>query len=317
VKSLLQASEIVSPELVSDPPDTCVQAMAAQPSPIPDTSGTSSESLSSRPSAAGVMTIPEMEKRIADGLGRRSIVLVGLMGCGKTSVGRKLAQRLWLPFVDADEEIERAANKSIPEIFEEHGEPYFRDGERRVIARLLRSGPQVLATGGGAFMSDATRDAIKAAGVSVWLRAELPLLMKRVSRRSNRPLLKSPDPEGSMRRFIEVRYPIYALADVPVAATCHMMSCPRPSFAPCGPAGSSDATGCNKASGTSRMRVASQLAYSAAVSWRQRPTSFGVASRTSPACRVTMPVVLPSGDMNSTVSPCRRRGPSRPCRYRP
>jgi hypothetical protein len=142
VKSLLQASEIVSPELVSDPPDTCVQAMAAQPSPIPDTSGTSSESLSSRPSAAGVMTIPEMEKRIADGLGRRSIVLVGLMGCGKTSVGRKLAQRLWLPFVDADEEIERAANKSIPEIFEEHGEPYFRDGERRVIARLLRSGPQ-------------------------------------------------------------------------------------------------------------------------------------------------------------------------------
>jgi shikimate kinase len=160
--------------------------------------------------------LDDIEKRITAGLGRRSIVLVGLMGCGKSTVGRKLAQRLSLSFVDADEEIERAANKSIPEIFAEHGEPYFRAGEKRVIARLLRSGPQVLATGGGAFMNEETRAAIKGAGVSVWLRAELPLLMKRVTRRSNRPLLKAADPEGTMRRFIEVRYPIYALADVPV-----------------------------------------------------------------------------------------------------
>ena len=138
------------------------------------------------------------------------------MGCGKTSVGRKLAQRLGVPFVDADEEIEEAANKTIPEIFAEHGEPYFRDGERRVIKRLLRTGPQVLATGGGAYMNEETRASIKAAGVSVWLSAELPLLMKRVARRTNRPLLKSADPEGTMRRFIEVRYPVYALADVKV-----------------------------------------------------------------------------------------------------
>ncbi len=167
-------------------------------------------------SDGGDVAMVEIEKRITAGLGRRSIVLVGLMGCGKTSVGRKLAQRLSLSFVDADEEIERAANKTIPEIFAEHGEPYFRAGERRVIARLLRAGPQVLATGGGAFMNDDTRAAIKIAGVSVWLRAELPLLMKRVARRSNRPLLKAADPEATMRKFIEVRYPVYALADVPV-----------------------------------------------------------------------------------------------------
>lgn len=167
-------------------------------------------------SAMSGATLPDIEKLVARGLGRRSLVLVGLMGCGKSSVGRKLSQRLSLPFVDADEEIEQAANKTIPEIFAEHGEPYFRDGERRVLARLLRAGPQVLATGGGAFMNETTRAAVKAAGVSVWLRAELPLLMKRVAKRSNRPLLKSADPEGTMRRFIEVRYPIYALADITV-----------------------------------------------------------------------------------------------------
>ena len=158
----------------------------------------------------------DADRALVQSLGRQSLVLVGLMGCGKTSVGRKLAQRLALPFIDADEEIERAANKTIPEIFAEHGEPYFRDGERRVIARLLRSGPQVLATGGGAYMHETTRAAIREAGISVWLKAELPLLMKRVSNRANRPLLKSSDPEGTMRRFIEVRYPIYALADVTV-----------------------------------------------------------------------------------------------------
>jgi shikimate kinase len=149
-------------------------------------------------------------------LASRSIVLVGLMGSGKSSVGRRLAFRLGLKFADADDEIERAANKSIPEIFEEHGEDYFRAGERRVIARLLREGPQVLATGGGAFMNADTRMAIRAAGVSVWLKADLPLLMRRVSKRSNRPLLKTADPEGTMRNFIEKRYPIYSEADVTV-----------------------------------------------------------------------------------------------------
>lgn len=147
-------------------------------------------------------------------LGSHSIVLVGLMGCGKSSVGKRLAYRLGLPFIDADEEIERAANKTIPEIFAEHGEAYFRAGERRVIARLLREGPQVLATGGGAYMNPDTRAAVRASGVSVWLRAELPLLMRRVARRANRPLLKTPDPEGTMRALMEARYPIYAEADV-------------------------------------------------------------------------------------------------------
>lgn len=147
-------------------------------------------------------------------LGNRSIVMVGLMGCGKTSVGRRTAQQLGLPFVDADEAIEQAAGKTIKEIFDDHGEAYFRDGERRVIARLLRSPPQVLATGGGAFMNAETRAAIAASGVAVWLRAELPLLMRRVLKRSNRPLLQSSNPEEVMRGFIASRYPVYAEAPV-------------------------------------------------------------------------------------------------------
>ena len=121
----------------------------------------------------------EMLARVREALGERSVVLVGLMGCGKSSVGRRLAARLGLPFVDADEEIERAAAMTITEIFVEHGEALFRDGERRVIARLLASGPQVLATGGGAVMNAETRANIKRHGVSVWLRAELPVLMRR------------------------------------------------------------------------------------------------------------------------------------------
>ena len=149
-------------------------------------------------------------------LGQRSLVLVGLMGCGKSSVGRRLALRLNLPFVDADNEIERSAQKTIKEIFSDHGEPYFRDGERRVIARLLNTGPQVLATGGGAYINAETRDNIKANGVSVWLKADLPLLMRRVLKRENRPLLEAKDPQAVMAAFMEVRYPIYALADVAV-----------------------------------------------------------------------------------------------------
>jgi shikimate kinase len=138
------------------------------------------------------------------------------MGCGKSAIGRRLASRLGLPFIDADEEIERAAGKSIEDIFSDHGEPYFRDGERKVLARLLRAGPQVLATGGGAFMNDETRTAIAESGVSVWLKADLPLLVRRVGRRGNRPLLKAGDPETVLRDLMEKRYPVYAEADVTI-----------------------------------------------------------------------------------------------------
>lgn len=136
------------------------------------------------------------------------------MGCGKTSVGRRLSARLGIPFVDADDEIEKAAGKTIPEIFAEHGEPYFRDGERRVIARLLAEGAKVLATGGGAYMSEETRANIARNGISIWLRAELPILMRRVMKRDNRPLLKTENPEATMQRLMNQRYPVYQLADV-------------------------------------------------------------------------------------------------------
>ena len=149
-------------------------------------------------------------------LGTHPIVLVGLMGAGKTSVGRRLAEKLDIPFVDADHEIEAAAGKSIAEIFADHGESYFREGERRVIQRLISSGAQVLATGGGAYMNDETRARIQEHGISVWLKASLPLLMKRVLKRQDRPLLKSGDPETIMRGLIEKRYPVYGLADVTV-----------------------------------------------------------------------------------------------------
>jgi shikimate kinase len=149
-------------------------------------------------------------------LGQRSVVLVGLMGCGKSAIGRRLAAKLALPFVDADEEIEKAAGKSIEDIFADHGEPYFREGERKVLSRLLRSGPQVLATGGGAFMNEETRAAVAEHGVSVWLRAELPLLVRRVGKRGNRPLLKGGDPETVLQHLMATRYPVYAQADLTV-----------------------------------------------------------------------------------------------------
>jgi shikimate kinase len=148
-------------------------------------------------------------------LGLRSIVLVGMPGSGKSAVGRRLAARLDLPFVDADEEIERAAGKPITDIFKDHGEAHFREGERKVIARLLGGGPQVLATGGGALMSAETRDNVKRSGVSIWLKAELPVLLRRVSKRNTRPLLAN-DPEGALRTLMEARYPIYATADLTV-----------------------------------------------------------------------------------------------------
>ncbi|MGL5116738.1 MAG: shikimate kinase [Beijerinckiaceae bacterium] len=153
---------------------------------------------------------------LPEALGDRLIVLVGLMASGKTSVGKVVAQKLALPFVDADQEIEIAHRMTIPEIFAAHGEAYFRDGERRVIARLLKHGPAVLSTGGGAFMNAETRDAIAGRGVSVWLKADLDTLMRRARRRSNRPLLQTADPEAAMRRLMDERSPVYASADVTV-----------------------------------------------------------------------------------------------------
>jgi shikimate kinase len=157
-----------------------------------------------------------VEAGVREHLRGRSIVLVGLMGAGKSTVGRRLAARLDLPFKDADAEIETAAGMSIADIFATHGEPYFREGERRVIGRLLQEGPSVLATGGGAFMNPETRAWIARAGISIWLKAELDVLMRRVRKRSNRPLLKNADPENSMRQLMEARQPVYALADITV-----------------------------------------------------------------------------------------------------
>ncbi len=147
---------------------------------------------------------------------KRSIVMVGLMGAGKSSIGRRLATRLNLPFVDADTEIEAAAGCTIAEFFERHGEAEFRDGERRVIARLLEDEPKVLATGGGAFMDDETRAAIADAGISVWLRADLDTLVRRTSRRTDRPLLNIGDPASTLESLMETRHPVYAQADIVV-----------------------------------------------------------------------------------------------------
>jgi shikimate kinase len=151
-----------------------------------------------------------------ENIGNRTIVLVGLMGAGKTSIGRRLAEKMGLTFVDADTEIEKAAGKSIPDIFAEHGEAHFRDGERRVIARLLDNGKQVLATGGGAFMNEETRKAIKTQALSVWLKADLDVLVKRVGKRGGRPLLENRDPAEVLQNLITLRYPVYAEADITV-----------------------------------------------------------------------------------------------------
>jgi shikimate kinase len=156
------------------------------------------------------------EPAILAALGARSVVLVGMMGAGKSSIGRRLAMRLNIPFVDADAEIEKAAGMSIPDIFATRGESDFRAGEARVIARLLDSGPQVLATGGGAFMNADTRAAIGAKGVSVWLSADFDTLMRRIKRRQDRPLLHTDDPAATLQKLIDSRYPVYGLADFTV-----------------------------------------------------------------------------------------------------
>ena len=159
----------------------------------------------------------ESHAALLDRLGNRSIVFVGLMGAGKTAIGRKVAAMLSLPFIDSDQEIESVSRMTVPELFERYGEIEFRALEQRVILRLLENGPQVLSTGGGAFMNAQTRDAIASHGVSVWLKAELDLLMERVSKKQNRPLLKNPDPRAVLERLMGERYPVYATSDVTVA----------------------------------------------------------------------------------------------------
>ncbi len=156
------------------------------------------------------------EAAIVAALGARSVVLVGMMGAGKSSIGRRLAARLGIPFADADNEIEIAAGMSIPDIFSTYGEPDFRAGETRVIARMLENGPQVLATGGGAFMNQDTRNAVRAHGISVWLKAEFDVLMRRIKRRQDRPMLKTDDPGETLRALMEERYPVYAQADITI-----------------------------------------------------------------------------------------------------
>lgn len=156
------------------------------------------------------------DAEISAALGTRSIVLVGMMGAGKSTIGRRLSARLRLPFLDADFEIEAAAGMSIPDIFEAHGEPHFRDGEARVIARLLDNGPAVLATGGGAFLREETRNRIHAKAVSIWLKADADVIMKRVKRRADRPLLQTADPAATVERLIREREPVYQYADLTV-----------------------------------------------------------------------------------------------------
>src|ERR1700737_1805640 len=165
---------------------------------------------------AGATVTPDAE--ITAKLGARSVVLVGMMGAGKSTIGRRLSVRLRLPFLDADTEIEAAAGMSIPDIFETHGEPHFRDGEARVIARLLDGGPTVLATGGGAFMREETRNRIRDKAVSIWLKADADIIMKRVKRRADRPLLQTPDPAATIGRLIEEREPVYQHADLTIAS---------------------------------------------------------------------------------------------------
>ena len=157
---------------------------------------------------------PETIADLLAQLGRRSIVFVGLMGAGKTAIGRKVATVLGLNFTDSDHEIESVSRMTVPELFERYGEAEFRALEQRVILRILENGPQVLSTGGGAYMNDHTRTVIAEQGVSIWLKADIDILMERVSKRQNRPLLKNPDPKAVLERLMTERYPVYALADV-------------------------------------------------------------------------------------------------------
>src|SRR5215211_3416199 len=168
------------------------------------------------PETASPAPATPQDAEIAAALGARSVVLVGMMGAGKSTIGRRLSARLRLPFLDADAEIEAAAGMSVSDIFETHGEPHFRDGEARVIARLLDSGPAVIATGGGAFMREETRNRIRDKAVSIWLKADAEVIMRRVRRRADRPLLHTPDPEGTVDRLLGEREPVYQNADITI-----------------------------------------------------------------------------------------------------
>lgn len=152
----------------------------------------------------------------AGGVLPRTIALVGLMGAGKSTVGKRLAQALGVSFCDADDEIEIAAGRPIADIFKEHGEEEFRAGERRVIARLLQRSPHILATGGGAFMNELTRDLMRQKAITIWLKADIDTLMNRVQRRNDRPLLQNANPRATMEHLMELRYPVYATADITV-----------------------------------------------------------------------------------------------------
>jgi shikimate kinase len=167
-------------------------------------------------SPASASTSPEAD--ILAALGTRLIVLVGMMGAGKSTIGRRLAARLRLRFVDADSEIETAAGMTIPEIFEIHGESHFRDGEARVIARLLEDGPAVLATGGGSFMREETRGRIGTKAISIWLKADADVIMRRVKRRADRPLLQTTDPAAAVGRLMREREPVYQHADLTICS---------------------------------------------------------------------------------------------------
>ncbi len=164
------------------------------------------------------MSRDERREDLLSRIGTRPIVLIGMMGAGKTTVGRRLATRLGRQFIDSDEEVEKAAGMTIEEIFKTRGEADFRAGEVKVISRLLREPGIVLGTGGGAFMNPETRAAIKALGVSVWIKADFEVLFQRVSRRSNRPLLKTANPRETLQKLIDQRYPTYAEADVTVVS---------------------------------------------------------------------------------------------------
>lgn len=164
----------------------------------------------------GAISVPQAWQKSVERLNGRSIVFVGLMGAGKTAIGKRVAAELSLPFIDSDQEIERASRMTVPELFERYGEPEFRALEQRVIQRVLETGPQVLSTGGGAFMNRQTRQLIAASSVSVWLRAELDVLFARVIKKQNRPLLKTADPRGSLEKLMNDRYPVYADANLTV-----------------------------------------------------------------------------------------------------
>jgi shikimate kinase len=158
-------------------------------------------------------TEAELARRV---LGKRNLVLVGLMGAGKSAIGKLVASELGIPFIDSDHEIERVSRMTIPELFDKYGEPEFRKLENRVIKRLLRSGPRVLSTGGGAFMNGDTRASIQSAGLSLWLDADLETLWERVIKRDNRPLLKTENPKQTLENLMIARYPTYALSDLAV-----------------------------------------------------------------------------------------------------